>query len=308
MAELSVLIVTEKQKPIDQNYSNMQVQLIKTKDLRGNTGQVPWLPMNPRIIKDDKFAKLVKSIKDDPEMLELREVIAYDNDGQLIVICGNMRLRALQELGIKEVPTKILPKDTPIEKLKAYTIKDNVWFGEHDWELLANEWDVGQLADWGLDIDTPKEVDAEKELIEDVIPEEDDEIFVQHGDVYKLGNHTLMCGDSMNEDDIKTLLEGKNDAITHCISDPPYWIAYNPDRHGMIKNDDKILDYTSLGKKYSNGFFCMWTGYQVVDIWMQLIRTTLESINNIIIWHKWGGGMGDCARTYAWPHRVYLVK
>ena len=93
----------------------------------------------------------------------------------------------------------------------------------------------------------------------------------------------------MNGDDIKTLLDGKNDAITHCISDPPYGIAYNPDRHGMIKNDDKILDYTALGKKYSNGFFCMWTGYQVVDQWMQLIKGTFKDINNVIIWHKGGG-------------------
>ena len=92
----------------------------------------------------------------------------------------------------------------------------------------------------------------------------------------------------MNEDDIKTLIEGKNDAITHCISDPPYGIAYNPDRHGMIKNDDKILDYTSLGNKYSNGFFCMWTGWQVVEKWIELVKTTFGEMNNQIIWHKGG--------------------
>ena len=91
-------------------------------------------------------------MEDDPEMLELREVIAYDNNGELIVICGNMRLKALKELGIKEVPTKILPTETTVEKLKAYTIKDNVSFGDHDFEMLANEWDVEQLEDWGLDV------------------------------------------------------------------------------------------------------------------------------------------------------------
>jgi hypothetical protein len=84
--------------------------------------------------------------------LELREVIAYDNNGELVVICGNMRLKALQELGVKEVPTKILPNDTSVEKLKAYTIKDNVAFGEHSWTDLANEWDAEQLADWGLEV------------------------------------------------------------------------------------------------------------------------------------------------------------
>jgi len=130
----------------------MQTQLVKIKDLKNNTGQVEGLPKNPRVLKDDKFIKLKKSLEDDPEMLELREVIAYDNNGELIVICGNMRLKALKELGIKEVPTKILPNETSVEKLKAYTIKDNVSFGDHDWEVLANEWDSEQLEGWGLDI------------------------------------------------------------------------------------------------------------------------------------------------------------
>jgi len=132
----------------------MQTQLVKIKDLKNNTGQVEGLPKNPRILKDDKFIKLKKSLEDDPEMLELREVIAYDNNGELIVICGNMRLKALKELGIKEVPTKILPTETSVEKLKAYTIKDNVSFGDHDWEVLANEWDSEQLEEWGLDVPT----------------------------------------------------------------------------------------------------------------------------------------------------------
>lgn len=130
----------------------MQVQLVKIKDLKNNSGQIIGLPKNPRILKDDKFFKLKKSIQDDPEMLQLREVIAYDNNGELIVICGNMRLKALTELGIKEVPTKILPSDTSVEKLKAYTIKDNVSFGDHDWDLLANEWNAEQLDEWGLDV------------------------------------------------------------------------------------------------------------------------------------------------------------
>ena len=130
----------------------MQVQLVSLNKLKNNTGQIEGLPKNPRFIKDDKFKKLVKSIQEDPEMLDLREVIAYDNNGELIVIAGNMRLRACQELGIKEVPTKILPQSTPVEKLKAYTIKDNVAFGEHNWDDLANNWDAEELTDWGLDI------------------------------------------------------------------------------------------------------------------------------------------------------------
>ena len=130
----------------------MKQQLVKISQLKNNTGQIKGLPKNPRILKDDKFEKLKKSIHEDPEMLELREIIAYDNNGKLVVICGNMRLRAMQDLGIKEAPTKILPPETPIEKLKAYVIKDNVSFGEHNWDTLANEWDAEQLTEWGLDI------------------------------------------------------------------------------------------------------------------------------------------------------------
>lgn len=130
----------------------MQVQLVNINKLKNNTGQVEGLPKNPRLLKDNKFEKLVKSIQDDPEMLELREVIAYDNDGEFIVIAGNMRLKACREVGIKEIPTKILPQNTPIDKLKAYIIKDNVAFGEHNWDDLANNWDSEQLEEWGLDI------------------------------------------------------------------------------------------------------------------------------------------------------------
>lgn len=141
----------------------MQSKLIKISQLKNNSGQIEGLPKNPRILKDDKYKKLVKSIQEDPEMLELREVIAYDNDGELVVIAGNMRLKACKEAGLDEVPTKVLPKDTPVEKLKRYTIKDNNSFGEWSYDDLANEWNVDELDDWGLD--TPfRDDNHEKEL------------------------------------------------------------------------------------------------------------------------------------------------
>jgi len=134
----------------------MQIEKIQISKLKNNTGQVPGLPKNPRFIKDDKYQQLVKSLQEDPEMMQLREIIAYSYNDELIVICGNMRLRALKELGEKETFVKILPPDTSVEKLKAYTIKDNVGFGSHDWDMLANEWEVEQLSDWGLDVVKPE--------------------------------------------------------------------------------------------------------------------------------------------------------
>lgn len=130
----------------------MQSQLISIGKLKNNSGQIEGLPKNPRLLKDDKFKKLVKSIKDDPEMLQLREVIAYELNNELIVIAGNMRLSACKELGLKEIPVKILPQDTSVEKLKAYTIKDNLGYGEWSWDDIANEWDMEQLEGWGMDL------------------------------------------------------------------------------------------------------------------------------------------------------------
>lgn len=105
-------------------------------------------PNNPRVIKDDKFKKLVQSIKDFPQMLELRPIVIDENN---IVLGGNMRLRACNELGLKDVPT-IYAKDLTEEQKKEFIIKDNVGFGEWNWDDLANEWDSDLLTDWGLDV------------------------------------------------------------------------------------------------------------------------------------------------------------
>ena len=146
----------------------MQSKSLSISKLKSNTGQIDGLPANPRVIRDEKFQKLVKSIQDDPEMLELRELIVVPSGKTFVVIAGNMRLRAMESLGYKEAPCKVLDADTPVEKLKAYTIKDNVGFGEHDWEQLANEWDAGELSDWGLDL--PKDPLPADEDQEDYMP------------------------------------------------------------------------------------------------------------------------------------------
>jgi len=112
-------------------------------------------PQNPRIIKDDKFKKLVKSLEGFPEMMDKRPMVCVtDIDGKLFPLGGNMRLRAIQELGMKEIPDTwvTLADDWTEEKRKEFTIKDNASFGEWDWDALANEWDSEQLSDWGVDV------------------------------------------------------------------------------------------------------------------------------------------------------------
>ena len=132
-------------------------QLINIDLVTPNMGQIPNLPKNPRIIKDHKYKKLKQNIIDYPEMLSYRELIVIPDGKFYVVIAGNMRLKACQELKYKEIPCKVLDHDTDVEKLKAYTILDNSPFGENDWDSLANEWDQDCLSKWGLDV--PADID-----------------------------------------------------------------------------------------------------------------------------------------------------
>lgn len=119
----------------------MNITTTKLTDIKSN-------PNNPRIIKDDKFKKLVASIKEFPQMLSLRPIVVNDD---MIVLGGNMRLKACKEAGLKEVPV-IKASDLNEEQQKAFIIKDNVGYGEWDWDMLANEWDAEDLVEWGLDV------------------------------------------------------------------------------------------------------------------------------------------------------------
>lgn len=134
-----------------------KIQQVALSKLHLNTGQIPDVPKNPRFVKDERFEALKKSIEDDPEMLELREIVAYDNDGELVVVGGNMRYRAMKDLGFKDAPVKILPKETEAKKIRAFIIKDNVQFGQNDWDILGNEFEVEELLDFGLECDFLKE-------------------------------------------------------------------------------------------------------------------------------------------------------
>jgi hypothetical protein len=128
-----------------------------------NINEIKPNPNNPRIIKDDKFKKLVKSIQDFPQMLELRPIIIDENN---IVLGGNMRLKACIEAGLKDVPVK-QAKELTEEQKKEFIVKDNVGYGEWDWDDLANNWDEQLLTEWGLDIpnfDTGSFADQNKEL------------------------------------------------------------------------------------------------------------------------------------------------
>lgn len=138
-----------------EDFINKELTMLPLSQIEQNTGQLDGLPQNPRTIKKKKFEKLKANIEAYPEMLAWRSLLVYPiGNNKYIIISGNMRYKAMQELGHTEAPAVIIPVDTPVERLQAYTIIDNNGFGDWNWDLLANEWPDDMLDDFGLDVPT----------------------------------------------------------------------------------------------------------------------------------------------------------
>lgn len=227
-----------------------------------NEGQIVGIPKNPRYLKGEEHDKLKKSLKDSPELLQYKPLMVYAAEGgKFVVICGNMRLRICQELhnegveGFDALPCFVLNKDVSIAKIKEYAIKDNVQAGNWDWDELANgDWEVDDLQDWGVDCsfltDTEpvKEMSERKETEDDAYDEDEHEIEAKCklGDIWQLGRHRLMCGDSTDTSQVAKLLGGTN--IQLYLTDPPYNVAYGyngapTEKHrkdGLVVLNDKM--------------------------------------------------------------------
>ena len=170
------------------------------------------LENNPRKISSEDFQILVKSIKDNPDYFEARPLLLSDRTGELIIIAGNQRYDAAKYLGLKEVPTYLL-KGLTEEREREIVIRDNVNNGEWDLDKLSEEWGDLNLADLGLDIELDE---PEKEIEEDIAPEldEENEPVSKYGEVYKLGEHRLMCGDSTKLEDVETLMNSQTARVS----------------------------------------------------------------------------------------------
>jgi site-specific DNA-methyltransferase (adenine-specific) len=194
-----------------------------------NINEIKPNPNNPRIIKDDKFKKLVKSIQDFPQMLELRPIVIDENN---IVLGGNMRLKACIEAGLKDVPVK-QAKELTEEQKKEFIVKDNVGYGEWDWDDLANNWNVEDLTEWGLDIPNfdVNVLEAEEDGFS--APEGGIETDIVLGDLFEIGEHRLLCGDSTDTNNLDKLLLGKKPKLL--LTDPPYGIDYG---NQLVKGDE----------------------------------------------------------------------
>ena len=195
-------------------------------------------PTNPRIIKDDKFKKLVKSIQEFPQMLELRPIVV---DGNMVVLGGNMRLKASIAAGLTEVDILIADQLTDEQKAE-FIIKDNVGFGEWDWDMLANEWDIDALEDWGLELPFDNTVlEAEEDDYEAPSEIKTDIVL---GDLIEIGNHRLLCGDSTDSDAVARLMDGQKADMV--FTDPPYGMFLDADYSKMVNKQGVA------GKKHNN--------------------------------------------------------
>lgn len=251
-----------------------------------NLSEIKSNPNNPRIIKDDKFHKLVESIKTFPRMLEIRPIVVNKD---MIVLGGNMRLKACKEAGIKKVPV-IFAHDLTEEQQREFIIKDNVGFGEWDWAMLANEWDTNELTEWGLDIpdfDTKELPEATEDDYE--IPGEIQTDIVL-GDLFEIGEHRLLCGDSTNVSDVEKLMNGEKDFMV--FTDPPYNINYQGVNRKMDKiKNDKMLDddfvqflYDALNINSDTFYVCC--SWQYYHLFREALDKLQKPVKSFIVWNK----------------------
>jgi site-specific DNA-methyltransferase (adenine-specific) len=281
----------------------MKTQKVKISEVKMN-------PNNPRLIKDDKFAKLVRSIKEFPKMLEIRPIVV---NADMIVLGGNMRLKACKEAGLKEV-TIIFADDLTEDEQKQFIIKDNVGFGEWDWEQLANEWDADNLEDWGLDIpdfEIKQELSAEEDDYE--MPDQVDTDIVL-GDLFEIGDHRLLCGSSTQTDNWGKIFNSELADLV--VTDPPYNVAYTgKTKDALTIQNDSMNDgdfyqflydfYTALGAyTKAGGVWYVWhADFESPNFAGAFVNSGLK-LTQILIWLKPSIVMGR--KDYQYKHEPCL--
>ena len=258
--------------------------MIKVSSLKKN-------PENPRQIRDEKFEKLKASIQKFPQMMELRPMVVDETN---TVLGGNMRLNAIKALGMTEIPDEWVKKasDLTEDQKKEFVIKDNSGFGEWDWEILGSEWSDEPLADWGLDLPDVETVaeagtaDAEPQI--DKAAELNKKWKVKSGDLWLIGEHRLVCGDSTKSEDVERLMGGAK--VQMVFTDPPYGIDYQ-DLQGnfeKIEGDDNLGNiYHLLSLVLDNNcpmfICCNWKSFAVFET---VMREKGKEPKACIVWDK----------------------
>lgn len=279
------------------------ITAVDVRFLELNVGQMDGLPKNPRQWTEKELKALAQSLDDTPELFNARPVLAYEyTDGKLIVLGGNMRLTAAKSvLGWSSVPTYVFPMDTPLDKLREIVIKDNGAFGAWDFDMLANEWDDLPLSAWGVPAWNTDIQDETPTVVDDDFDEENETVepVCQRGDIWQLGNHRLMCGDSTDANDVAVLLDGVRPDLL--MTDPPYGI--NADKMTMgtgAQNytrgewDDERPDIAPLLSvaEYS----CVWGGGG------NYFADVLPVTNDWLCWWKKNDGLSFSEFELAWTN------
>lgn len=293
----------------------VQSQELPLSEITPNKGQIPGVPKNPRVIRDQKFRLLKKSIEEDPEMLGLREILLYPYQGKNIIIGGNMRYQALKDLGFTTAIVKFLPADFTAEKLRAIVIKDNSGFGEWNWDDLANEWEAAQLVDWGVDVPELNNVKTEDEAEEDDYNPSDDleaPAKTREGDIYALGRHRLICGDS-TDPQIIDILCGST-VVDLYLTDPPYNVDYEGSNGKKIANDkmsdgnfqEFLFDAFSVANEHlkQGGAFYIWHADSEGYNFRTAAKRVGWTIRQCLIWNKNSLVLGR--QDYQWKHEPCL--
>mgnify|MGYP000914932462 CR=1 FL=1 len=208
--------------------NNIQIKFVPVEDCEFNEGQIPGCPSNPRTREEERQKKLEKSIEELPEMTVARACLVYKYNGKYVVIGGNRRLEAHRALNKKKIPVIEIPENTPIDKIRRIAIIDNESTGKTDWQKIKEEWNLEEIKDWGVDLpqdwNFPEEV--VKEAKEDDFSEEDAkdvETRVKIGEIWQLGEHRLMCGDSTDAASVALLMDGQKADMV--FTDPPYGVS-----------------------------------------------------------------------------------
>lgn len=293
-------------------YRNVAIGLLEE-----NKGQIEGLPANPRQWTCMDLDSLKKSIEETPELLEARGCIAVPHEGRFVVLGGNMRLSACRELGMKEIPCYVFPESTPTAKLKEIVIKDNGSFGAWDFDMLANEWSDLALSDFGVQIPedwTEETKEKEEKAKDDNFDEEKEDIpeRCKKCDLWKLGEHLLMCGDSTSLEDVKKLLGGAK--IDMLLTDPPYNANISNSKGMMIANDNMGKDeFTAfLNSAMSNavyalkpgGAFYVWYSHSEEIAFRSAMEAAGGAIKQTLIWNKNAFTFGRS--DYKWKHEPCL--
>jgi DNA modification methylase len=268
---------------------------------------------NPRK-NDHAVDKIAGAIKE----FGFRIPVVAKSDG--LVVDGHLRLKAAKKLGLTEVPV-ILADDMTEAQIKAFRISVNrmAEFAEWDNELLTLE--LGEIGELGFDLDltgftaeeiaalTPEEIPPGL-TNEDAVPEVPEQPVTVLGDVWALGKHRVMCGDSTSIDAVDKLMDGgKADMV---FTDPPYGVEYQSnmrtksEKFDVLANDDQFLDIAPIIEMFSRGWCFVWTSWKVQNKWIDLF-SGFGYPTNIVIWHKPGGGIGDLKKTFSSDYEVALV-